>query len=84
MIKWQKYGIKIPKTVHHALAIDNETGTDFWHQVLKVKMTQIFLAINILHVTAGRPVDTKKYPVKLFSMSKWISHERPTMWLVVI
>ena len=28
--KWQKYGIEIPKTVHHALEIDQETGTDFW------------------------------------------------------
>ena len=32
--KWQKYGIKIPKTVQCALEIDEETGTDFWHKAL--------------------------------------------------
>ncbi len=29
-----KFGIRVPKTVEEALAIDEETGTDFWHKAL--------------------------------------------------
>ena len=32
-----KFGIKVPKTVQEALAIDEETGTDFWRRAAIVK-----------------------------------------------
>ena len=32
-----KFGIRLPKTVAEALAIDDETGTDFWQKALAGK-----------------------------------------------
>ena len=36
-----KFGIRIPKTVQEALAIDEETGTDFWKRALNKEMTKV-------------------------------------------
>jgi hypothetical protein len=37
-IKWtHKYGIRLPKSVEEAYKIDNETGTDYWHQWPEIK-----------------------------------------------
>ncbi len=36
-----KFVVQILKTVEEALAIDEETGTDFWHKALGKKMTKV-------------------------------------------
>ena len=44
---WQtthKFGIRVPKTVEEALAIDEETGTDFWRKALGKEMTKVKVA----------------------------------------
>ena len=39
-----KFGIRVPKTVEEALAIDEETGTDFWRKALNKEMTKVKIA----------------------------------------
>ena len=51
--KWQKYGIKIPRTVQHALKVDQESGTDSWWKALQLEMSKIFPAVQILDEDAG-------------------------------
>ena len=60
--KWQKYGIKVPKTVQQALEIDKETSTDFWHCALQLEMSKIFPAMNILDESAPTPIGFQEIP----------------------
>ena len=39
-----KFGIKVPKTVQEALAIDEETGTDFWRRAIEKEMRKVRVA----------------------------------------
>ena len=39
-----KFGIRVPKSVEEALAIDEETGTDFWRKALNKEMTKVKIA----------------------------------------
>ena len=39
-----KFGIGLPKTVEEALAIDEETGTDFWRKALAKEMAKVKVA----------------------------------------
>ena len=39
-----KFGIRLPKTVEEALAIDDETGTDFWRMALGKEMGKVKVA----------------------------------------
>jgi hypothetical protein len=39
-----KFGIRVPKTVEEALAIDEETGTDFWRKALGKEMSKVKVA----------------------------------------
>jgi hypothetical protein len=39
-----KFGIRMPKTVEEALAIDKETRTDFWRKALGKEMTKVKVA----------------------------------------
>jgi hypothetical protein len=44
---WQathNFGIRVPKTVEEALAIDGETGTDFWRKAFGKEMTKVKVA----------------------------------------
>ena len=39
-----KFGIRVPKTVQEALAIDEETGADFWKRALSKEMSKVKVA----------------------------------------
>jgi hypothetical protein len=39
-----KFGIKVPNTVQEALAIDEETGTDFWRRAIEKEMRKVRVA----------------------------------------
>ena len=39
-----KFGVRVPKTVQEALAIDEETGTDFWKNALGKEMSKVKVA----------------------------------------
>ena len=39
-----KFGIRVPKTVQEALAIDEETNTDFWRKALGKEMSKVKVA----------------------------------------
>ena len=39
-----KFGVRVPKTVEEALAIDDETGTDLWKKALNKEMSKVKVA----------------------------------------
>ena len=39
-----KYGVRLPKSVEHALWIDRETGTDFWEKAINKEMRKAWVA----------------------------------------
>ena len=41
-----KFGVRLPKTVEEALAIDKETGTDFWQKALEKEMARVRVAFQ--------------------------------------
>jgi hypothetical protein len=43
-----KYGIPLPKTVEEACALDQASGTDFWHQAIIKEMTNNAIAFKFL------------------------------------
>ncbi|KAI2489216.1 Reverse transcriptase (RNA-dependent DNA polymerase) [Fragilaria crotonensis] len=58
-----KFGIRIPKSVEEALALDDETGTDFWRKALGKEMTKVKVAWRVNdnftpeQVRAGKATD---------------------------
>ena len=42
-----KYGIKIPKTVEEAYAIDEENGNDFWRRAIVEEMSKVRVAFEL-------------------------------------
>ena len=45
-MKTHKYGIKLPKTIKEALAIDRETGTDFWMKAITKEMKNVMVSFE--------------------------------------
>ena len=41
-----KYGVKLPHSVQEALAIDRETGTDFWWKAIQKEMKKVMIAFE--------------------------------------
>jgi hypothetical protein len=42
-----KFGLECPNTVKRALEIDEETGTDFWYQAIKLEMEKVKVAYEV-------------------------------------
>ena len=42
-----KFGVKLPKTLKHAVEIDRETGTMYWGDALKLEMKNVEVAFDI-------------------------------------
>jgi len=57
-----KFGIRVPKTVEEALAIDEETGTDFWRKALGKEMTKVKVAWKNMAGITPEQVRTSKEP----------------------
>ena len=57
----QKFGIRVPKTVAEALAIDQATGTDFWSKAIKKEMDKARIA---WYARDEAPEDARKGKVK--------------------
>ena len=45
--KSHKYGVEIPKSVQHALQIDERTGTTFWSEAIKKEMKNVMVAFEL-------------------------------------
>ena len=56
------YGIEIPKTVNHALEIDQEAGTDFWRKTLQLEMSKILPAVKVLDKNEAKLVGYQQIP----------------------
>ena len=59
---WQrthKYGIRIPKTIQEALAIDKENNNSFWHDAIKQEMPKIINALEEFDGTIQELLDDK-------------------------
>jgi hypothetical protein len=44
--KTHKYGVKLPKSVKEALAINDKTGTQFWRLAIKKEMKNVMAAFD--------------------------------------
>jgi hypothetical protein len=52
----QKFGIQVPKSVAEALAIDQETGTNFWSEAIASEATNVDVAFQNLAPHQSVPV----------------------------
>jgi hypothetical protein len=52
----------VPKTVEEALAIDKETGTDFWQKALGKEMTKVKVAWKSADEVTPKQARTGKEP----------------------
>ena len=57
-----KFGIRVPKTVDEALAIDEETGTDFWRTALAKEMAKVKVAWRTADGVSPAQARTGKEP----------------------
>jgi hypothetical protein len=57
-----KFGIRAPKTVKEALAINDETGTGFWRKVLGKEMTKVKVAWKNADGVTPEQAQTGKEP----------------------
>ena len=57
-----KFGIRLPKTVAEALAIDDETGTDFWRNALGKEMAKVKIAWTATDGVSPEQARTRKEP----------------------
>ncbi len=57
-----KFGIRLPKTVAEALAIDDETGTDFWRKALGKEMNKVKVAWTAADGVSPEQARTGKEP----------------------
>ncbi len=58
----QKFGITLPKSVKHALDLDQETDTTYWKDAIKKEMSVILPAVRILEDGERAPVGYKQIP----------------------
>jgi hypothetical protein len=70
MKKTHKYGIRLPKTVAEAYQIDQETGTDFWHQAIMKEMKNNAVAFQFLEEGESIPVGSKWIPFHMIFDNK--------------
>ena len=45
-LKTHKYGVRLPKTIKEALAIDKETGTDYWAKAIAKEMKNVMVTFE--------------------------------------
>ncbi len=60
---WQtthKFAIRLPKTVAEALAIDDQTGTDFWQKALGKEMNRVKVAWTAADGVSSKQAQTGK------------------------
>jgi hypothetical protein len=60
-----KFGIRVPKSVKEALAIDRETGTTFWYDAICKEMKNVRVAFQILEPGEKPPVGSKFIPLHM-------------------
>ena len=57
-----KYGIRLPKTIEEALAIDKETGMDLWRKAIEKEMKNVMPAFRILDDDDKIPIGYTQIP----------------------
>jgi hypothetical protein len=57
-----KFGIKIPKTVNEALALDRKNGNTLWVDAIAKEMREVCIAFNILPDGSSVPIGYQKIP----------------------
>ena len=54
-----KFGIKVPKTVEKALALDKENGNDLWWKAIQKEMSAVKVAFKILDEDERPPIGSQ-------------------------
>ena len=57
-----KYGLKVPKTVKEALAIDVENKNSYWEKAIKKELDNVIVAFKLLEEDEPIPVGSTKIP----------------------
>ncbi len=57
-----KFGIKVPKTVKEALALDCKNGNTLWADAIAKEMKEVRIAFNILPDGRSAPIGYQKIP----------------------
>lgn len=60
-----KFGIRIPKTVAEAIALDQENGNTFWFDAIQKELANVRVAFDVLEQGAKAPVGYKCIPCRL-------------------
>jgi hypothetical protein len=60
--KTHKYGIQVPRSVKEAYELDQETGTDYWHQSILKEMKNNAAAFRFLEPDESIPVGSTWIP----------------------
>ena len=55
-----KYGIEVPKSIEHALAIDKKNGDHFWRDAIAKEMRNVSIAFELLDEGQSTPVGWTK------------------------
>ena len=76
-----KFGIKAPKTVEQALALDKEDGNDLWWNAIHKEMSAVKVAFKILDDDDKPPIGSQYMKSTWCSQSRWrTSPERHAWW----
>ena len=76
-----EFGIKVPKTVEEALALDKENANDLWWKAIQKKMSAAKVAFKILEVDDKPPIGSQYMKCHMGSQSRWrISPEKHAWW----
>jgi hypothetical protein len=57
-----KFGISVPKTIEEALAINEETGTDFWRKAQSKEMAKVKVAWKIADGAKWEGIIDDRFP----------------------
>ena len=60
--KQLKFGLKVPKSVKEALAIDAENNNDYWDKAIKKELGNVIIAFKLLEDDEPIPIGSTKIP----------------------
>ena len=63
--KTHKYGIEVPRNIHEALRLDEDSKTSFWRDAVKKEMRNVSVAFSFLEDDERLPIDAREIGVHL-------------------
>ena len=70
-IKTHKYGIEIPSSINEVLRLNKENGITLWTHATNLDMSNVGIAIDILHTGECDPIGWRKFLAITSLVSRW-------------